>query len=77
MLLIVIAFLCVAFFVQGRRAARRERELELQIESLAWEPFVSEATQKIDRSVPAPWKVQSERHQTANVSCQTWTSEAK
>jgi hypothetical protein len=57
MLLIVIASLCVALFVQDRRAARRERELQMRMESLLREFQTSRAIQAINRSVPPPRSV--------------------
>jgi hypothetical protein len=55
MLLIVIASLCVALFVQDRRAARRERELQLRMESMVWEYELNKQIQAVSSSTVPAW----------------------
>ena len=58
MLLIVIASLCVALFVQDRRAARCERELQLRIESMVQQRELSRWLQPAYSSTVAAWDVE-------------------
>jgi hypothetical protein len=58
MLLIVIASLCVALFVQDRRAARREQELRLHMELIVQRQAYSRYLRAVSSSPTVPaWGV--------------------
>jgi hypothetical protein len=58
MLLILIASLCVALFVQDHRASRRERELQLRMESMVQQQELSRWLQPAPSLTLPAWDVE-------------------